>query len=144
MQVDERMVWKTLLESPHVCVVVTGVDGTIQFFNKGAENMLGYKAEEMVGKQKAFSFHDPSEAERHAQELQQAFGVKVGAGREGVISGPLITGQPEEHIWTYTRKDGSHYKGLTSLQILRDAKGEMQGFFAVSIPIPEALEKRMG
>ena len=140
--IDERWLAKAILDSPHVGVSVTGVDGVIRFFSKGSENLTGYKAEEAVGKIKGIALIDPSDTEKHAEELRKLYGVPVGAGREGVISGPLLTGQPEEHVWTFIRKDGSRYKGLTSLRILRDDKGEMQGFLAVTIPVPaEIVEK---
>jgi PAS domain-containing protein len=135
-----RWMWHSILESPQICVIATGLDGLIRTFNKGAENLLGYKAEEMIGKQKSILFHDPEEARQHAAELKKAYGVAVGEGREGIISGPLITGEPEGHIWTYIRKDGGRRKVLMSLSILRDEDGKMQGFLGISIPVPEDQE----
>lgn len=133
----ERAVVRAILENPHVSVIATGQDGIIRFFNKGAENLLGYKAEEMVGKQKTLVFTDPAEAAEHAAELSRQYGVAVGAGREGVITGPTITGEPEDRVWTYIRKDGSRRKVLMSLNILRDEGGKMQGYIGISIPAPE-------
>jgi PAS domain S-box-containing protein len=140
---DERWLAKAILENPHVGVVVTGVDGVIRFFNKGLENLSGYKAEEVVGKVRGIALMDPADVEKHAEELRKLYGVPVGPGREGVISGPMLTGEPEEHVWTFVRKDGSRYKGLMSLRILRDDKGEMQGFLAVSIPLPKEIAEKV-
>lgn len=133
----ERAVLRAVLENPHVSVVATGQDGVIRFFNKGAENLLGYTAEEMIGKQKTMIFTDPAETEQHAAELSREYGVAVAAGREGVITGPTIKGEPEDRVWTYIRKDGSRRKVLMSLNILRDEAGKMQGFIGISIPLPE-------
>ena len=137
---DERELGRAVLASPHVCVITTGDDGLIRTFNKGAENVLGYKADELIGKQRTLIFLKPGEAERHAQELATRYGVPVGGGREAVISGPMITGQPEENIWTWVAKDGSPRKVLMSLHILRDDKGAMAGFLGVSIPVPAEME----
>jgi len=134
----ERAVVRAILENPHVSVIATGQDGIIRFFNKGAENLLGYKAEEMIGKQKTMVFTDPAETAQHAAELSRQYGVAVGQGREGVITGPTITGEPEDRVWTYVRKDGSKRKVLMSLNILRDDAGKMQGFIGISIPVPES------
>ncbi|HEV2114339.1 MAG TPA: PAS domain S-box protein [Terriglobales bacterium] len=133
----ERSAVRAILEHPHVSVIATGQDGTIRFFNRGAENLLGYKAEEMVDKQKTLVFADPAEAAQHAEELSRQYGVAVSGGREGIISGPTITGEPEDRIWTYIRKDGSRRKVLMSLNILRDESGKMQGYIGISIPLPE-------
>ena len=141
---DDRWLAKAILENPHIAVIVTGVDGVIRLFNKGAENLTGYKAEEIVGKMKGIALMDSQDVEKHAEELRKLYGVPVGPGREGVISGPLLTGEPEEHVWTFVRKDGSGYKGLMSLRILRDDKGEMQGFLAVSIPVPQEIVEKLG
>jgi|SRR5437588_7797162 len=131
-----RAVVRAILENPHVSVIATGQDGIIQFFNKGAENLLGYKAEEMVGKQKSTRFVDEKDAALHAEELSRQYGVAVGAGREGIITGPTITGEPEERTWTFIRKDGGRQKALVSLTILRDDDGKMQGYIGISIPVP--------
>lgn len=133
----ERAIVRAIFENPHVSVIATGQDGVIRFFNKGAENLLGYKAEEMVGKQKTLVFADPAEAAQHAAELSRQYGVAVGGGREGIITGPTITGEPEDRVWTYIRKDGSRRKVLMSLNILRDEGGKMQGYIGISIPVPE-------
>ena len=138
----ERAVVRAILENPHVSVIATGEDGIIQFFNKGAENLLGYKAEEMVGKQKSTLFVDAKDAALHAEELSRQYGVAVGAGREGIITGPTITGEPEERTWTFIRKDGGRRKALVSLTILRDDDGKMQGYIGISIPVPDgSLQK---
>ena len=138
----ERAVVRAILENPHVSVIATGEDGIIQFFNKGAENLLGYKAEEMVGKQKSTLFVDAKDAALHAEELSRQYGVAVGAGREGIITGPTITGEPEERTWTFIRKDGGRRKALVSLTILRGDDGKMQGYIGISIPVPDgSLQK---
>jgi PAS domain-containing protein len=134
----ERAVVRAILEHPHVSVIATGQDGIIRFFNKGAENLLGYTAEEMVGKQKSVIIADPAEAAEHAAELSREYGVAVGAGREGIITGPTLTGEPEDRVWTYIRKDGGRRKVLMSLNILRDEGGKMQGYIGISIPLPES------
>jgi len=136
---EQRALARAVLENPRVCVVTTGTDGIIHSFNAGAENLLGYKADEVIGKLKALNFHDPAEAKQHADELSRQYGVAVGEGRAGVITGPTITGQSEERVWTYIGKNGSRHKVLMSLSILRDDNGKMQGFLGISIPLPEKI-----
>nr|NIW43141.1 PAS domain S-box protein [candidate division Zixibacteria bacterium]NIX54723.1 PAS domain S-box protein [candidate division Zixibacteria bacterium] len=47
---QKKTALQNILESPSaVCILGTDLKGNIIFWNKGAENMLGYTAEEMVG-----------------------------------------------------------------------------------------------
>ena len=134
---EQRALARAVLENPHLCIVSGDIEGTIRTFSVGAENLLGYKAEEVVGKRKAFSLYDPAEAKQHAEELSRQYGVAVAEGRAGVITGPTLTGQSEERVWTYIAKDGGRHKVLMSLSILRDDSGKMQGFLGISIPLPK-------
>src|SRR5438309_4898711 len=93
---EQRALARAVLENPRVCVVTTGTDGIIHSFNAGAENLLGYKADKVIGKLKAINFHDPAEAKQHAGEVSRKYGAAVGEGSAGVIARRRITGQSEE------------------------------------------------
>ncbi len=45
----------------HVTIIGTDTNGIITHFNKGAENLLGYKAFEIIGKTTPYIFHVPDE-----------------------------------------------------------------------------------
>ena len=54
-----------------IAIVACDPGGLITFFNSGAEKMLGYKAEEMVGKHTPAIFHLESEMEQRGRELTE-------------------------------------------------------------------------
>ena len=51
---------KAVLDSAsHMAIVATDKRGIITVFNKGAENLLGYRADEVIGRLTPLVFHDP-------------------------------------------------------------------------------------
>src|SRR5262249_1236030 len=50
-------------------IIATDANGLITVFNRGAERMFGYPAEEMVGKETPLMLHDPDEVAARAAEL---------------------------------------------------------------------------
>ena len=61
-----------------VSIIATDSQGLITVFNKGAEHMLGYSAEEMIGKQTPASFHLSEEVVAHSRSLTARFGREIG------------------------------------------------------------------
>ena len=88
-----------LLDSASGTVIVaTDAVGRITHYNAGAEQLLGYTAEEVVG-QNPVMFHTPEEIARHAQH----FGVP--ADHVSVVLAMVEAG--ERRDWEFTHKDGS-------------------------------------
>jgi PAS domain-containing protein len=58
----------------HVSIIAGDPQGRITVFNHGAEQMLGYTAEEMVGKQTPALFHLESEMAARSRELTEEMG----------------------------------------------------------------------
>ena len=60
-----------LIESSVDGIIVTDMKGDILIFNKGAENLLGYKAEEVMGKMNIRSIYPPGVAEEVMAEDEE-------------------------------------------------------------------------
>jgi PAS domain S-box-containing protein len=108
-------------------------EGLITVFNSGAERMLGYTAEEVVGKQTPVIFHLESEIIQRGRELTEELGRPVQG--LAVFEVKVLDGQPEVREWTYVRKDGSHLLVQLTVSANRDAKGEIIASVGVSIDI---------
>jgi len=127
-----------LQASTHAAIIATDLEGTITVFNSGAERMLGYAADEMIGRTTRLAFHLPSEVKARATQLSEQcgraiddFGAVVDAARHGGV---------EEREWTYVRKDGSHLTVLLAVTPLRDATGLTTGYVGVSRDITESKQ----
>ena len=58
-----------LQSSSSISIVSTDLGGNVLFWNKGAENIFGYRAEEMVGKEKINILYPDDQAKQIAKEL---------------------------------------------------------------------------
>lgn len=126
-----------ILASVPQAIIVTNVDGTITVFSPGAEKMLGYPADEIVGKQTPLVLHDPDEVRKQARRMSDELGDSVSPGFEAFVARIRVDGQPDEHEWTMIRKDGSRLTVLLAIAPLRGARGELSGFLGVATDVTE-------
>jgi len=119
----------------HSSFISVDLTGNITAFNPGAELMLGYSADEMIGNHTPTLFHLASEIEERGKELSALYGIPI-SGFE-VFVHKARTGEHEEREWTYVRKDGTHL--LVSLVVtpVYDDHGILLGFLGVARDITE-------
>jgi diguanylate cyclase (GGDEF)-like protein/PAS domain S-box-containing protein len=122
---------QAVLDGADYSIISTDRSGTIVSFNRAAQRMLGYSAEEVVGKATPQKFHDPEEIRRYAAELSREFGEPVEPGFE-VLVAKARRGQLEEHEWSHLRKDGSRFPVRLSVTPLRGLDGSIEGFMGVT------------
>lgn len=77
-----------------ISVIATDMNGVITLFNAGAEAVLGYSAEEMVGKATPESFHLASEVEGHGQRLSEQYGREIRGFDVFVQKGHRVSAAP--------------------------------------------------
>jgi PAS domain S-box-containing protein len=128
---------RTILDNVAHGIVSTTADGIISSLNPAAERLLGYSAEEVVGKLTPVGWHDPEEIARRALQLSEELGQTVLPGFD-VFSARLLRNLPEENEWTFIRKDGTRVPVLLSVSALRDeSSGQVTGFVGLSYDITE-------
>ena len=118
-----------------VAIIATDVDGTIRLFNEGAERMLGYSADEVVGKQSPAIFHVGEEVEKRGRQLSAAFGKQI--SRFQVFVHILEGDGSEIREWTYIRKDGSRLDVSLVVTGMRDDSGKISGYLGIAVDITE-------
>ena len=118
-----------------VSIIATDPVGTITIFNRGAELMLGYGSEEVIGKQTPALFHLADEVEERGRALSQVLGRRV-HGFEVFTSCIDVEGYENEE-WIYIHKDGHHIIVSLSLSVVRGETGEIIGFLGVAEDVTE-------
>ncbi len=131
-----------ILDAAGVSITAVTPEGVFTHFNKAAERMLGYSAEEMVGRQTAGILHDPEEVEARAKALSQELGYEVKPGLEAYVA-RVRRGVTDEGRWTYIRKDGSRFPVLLSLTAIRDEKSTITGYIGIASDISELEQKSL-
>lgn len=119
-------------------MIATDKNGIITSFNNKSEQMLGYKASEVVGVYTPEIFHDKDEVIARAKEFSDELNQQVDAGFE-VFVVKTDKNLPNEHIWTYIAKDGKRIKIRLSVTALKDSKDQIFGYIGVAEDITEKL-----
>lgn len=125
--------------SDEVAVIATDTDGIITLFNTGAERLLGYRAEEVLGHANPGIFHDPDEMAAYLAPLADA------QGRAPTIFQALTAqaqGQTFSRQWTFLRKDGQRRQVRLSISRMDGTDGERIGYVGMAIDITEILQAR--
>ena len=120
---------RLLGETDSVAVICTNRVGTVTIFNRGAEELLGYSAAEVVGRVNASIFLDQEEVAARAAEL--------GVAADGGVFHRAYAGELDEGTWTHVRKDGSKVELLLTMRAVIDPFGEVEGFIGVARDISE-------
>lgn len=115
-------------------IIATDVSGLITVFNKAAQAMLGYGADEIVGVCTPSQFHLPTEVHARAQQFSAELGQALVPGFE-VFVAKTLQGLSNEHEWTYVRKDGTQFPVLLNVTALKDAAGAVTGFLGIAVNI---------
>jgi PAS domain S-box-containing protein len=105
--------------------IATDLDGLITWFSPGAEQLLGYSGEEVVGRLTPMPFHESREVQTRAQELDVAPGYQV------VTHAVELGTDQDTRDWTYVRRDGSRLTVSLSVTAVRDPDGHPQSFLSV-------------
>jgi len=134
MHVRDAQRLQTVLDgATNVSVIATNTDGMITIFNSGAENLLGYTSEELVGRNTLGIFHLASEIAARGLELTQELGKPV-QGFDVFVE-KAKNGGHDEREWTYVRKDGSHFTVNLVVTALKDPDGAVGGFVGVAMDV---------
>ena len=105
--------------------IATDLEGVITWFSPGAEQLLGYSAEDVVGRTTPMPFHESREILARAQRLRVSPGYDV-------VTHPVAHGADQDtRDWTYVRKDGSRLTVSVSVTAVRDDDGSPMSFLSV-------------
>lgn len=127
---------RTILDNAAYSIISASPEGIVSSFNRAAERLLGYSAEEVVGKLTPISWHDPEEVAQRALHLSEELGEAIQPGFEVFTSRPRRN-LAEEGEWTYIRKDGSRVAVLLSITALRNERGVITGFVGLAYDLTE-------
>lgn len=114
-------------------IIATDKNGLITVFNRGAEKILGYSAQEMVGRQTPLILHLEQEIDLRRKEINELSGHSVTGFETFTFVAKANTSEQRE--WTYVKKDGTHIAVKLVVTAQRDASGEVSGYLGIAIDI---------
>ncbi len=127
---------KAVLISSGAMIIATDQDGIITLFNKAAEDSLGYKADEVIGKFTPTLFHDSEETKKIALKYSEELEKEITPGFEVYVAKSRKS-LPNKNEWTYVKKNGTRFPVSLSITSFRNRKNEITGFLGVAVDISE-------
>jgi diguanylate cyclase (GGDEF)-like protein/PAS domain S-box-containing protein len=118
-----------------VAIIATDLRGVINTFNAGAEQMLGFKSEDVLGRLTLDSLHLESELDARAATLSMAMGKRIPPSQAMLVERP--DHQHEAREWTLKRRDGSQLTVNMLATVLLDDHGLWVGHLAIYLDITE-------
>jgi PAS domain S-box-containing protein len=118
---ESHELFKAVLDGTDYAIFASDAKGISTVFNRGAERMLGYKAEEEIGTPVAMvagKLRIPEEIAERSQKFLKQYGHPPVGGQ--LFQLPLDSDGPYGMEWTYVRKDGSRLSVAVSVSMMEN------------------------
>ncbi|MFE3866614.1 PAS domain S-box protein [Flavobacterium sp. LS2P90] len=132
-----------ILNSAEFSIIATDLDGTIKEFNRGAEILLGYTADEVVGKKTPAFMHVIEEVVKRAEDLTIELDEKIEPGFDVFVIKAKKFGIADSHEWTYVRKDGGTFPIQLSVTAIKNSLDEVTGYLGIAKDITKEKEAEL-
>ena len=124
--------FQAILDSANYAIIATDSTGLITVYNRAAERMLGYPAEDVIGKERPMMWHEPKDIHEEAV----ARGLLNHPGFDIFIAQAENFATREYERFCIT-KDGRRIPVLSSVSAIRNPNGEITGFLAIAHDITD-------
>jgi len=131
---------KIILNSTNYAIFTKDINGFVSSFNNGAEEMFGYKKEEMIGKESTDRFHESDEFEKRRKELNELHNIDLKNGLE-VLLYETENGLDQKRAYNLIRKDGSKFKAVLTVSTLKKMNGDIEGYMTIARDVTEERQK---
>ena len=107
-------------------IISTTINGLITSFDKTAEQLLGYRSEEIIGKHSPVMFHDVKELTRRVGLSSDGKDISIQGDFNAIVAQALV--RPSEGRWTYIHRNGERIPVRLTITALPDGAGVIGGF----------------
>ncbi len=133
--------YQEIFDSAGPMVITIGLDGAIAQINPAAQRLLGYFAEELVGKPRTAEILAPGEGPRLVAELQRLTGIEPDPDLPGDklldVLVDTVRRMPPSQVPSFEgqfrRKDGSLFPVTFHMSSLRDEQAALKGLVVVAL-----------
>ncbi len=127
----ERYLVSNIVDSATgVAIIVTDETGRVVRFNPGAERLLGYATEEMVGRRTSFLHSEAAIADKAAE---------LGVAADYVSVVRAMVGEPVGALIRVLRKDGTERTHSITVTQLNDPRGRPTGYLSTSEDVTDVV-----
>ena len=122
---DQNRFYAKLLESVEQAIIATDVDGRITYFNRGAEELYGWRSEEVRGKS-ILDVTVPRPSHAQGRQIMEA----------------LSRGQSWSGDFLAQKRDGTRFMAHVKDSPVQNEAGDLIGVIGVSHDVTETVEAR--
>lgn len=127
---------KAILDSSSFAIISTDFNGLVKTFNKGAEGMLGIKAEEVIDKTNIISLFLEEEIKDKAARLSAELNYAIEPGFSVFVE-KLGSTNVDENEWTLVHKNLNNLITSVTATTLKDNLGEITGYLFIGTNITD-------
>lgn len=127
-EIDDQELYRQLVRDCNDAIIFSDREGVIRLWNKGAEEMLGFSAEEALGRSLDLIIPENQRA-RHWEGYFKVMRTGTTRYAKDLLAAPAL------------RKDGSRISTEFSMTIIRDAGGGVAGTVAVMRDVTARWQK---
>ena len=128
---------EAIINAAEVSIISTDTKGIITSFNRAAENLLGYSADEVIGKTTLVMLHDGIELIERASALSEELGVDVDPNFEALSFKAQLLKSADRDEWTYIHKNGNRVPVQLSITGLWDENDKLIGYAGIATDMSE-------
>ncbi|GFO62841.1 PAS domain S-box protein [Geomonas paludis] len=127
-EMNEQELYRQLVQNCNDAIIFSDREGLIRLWNKGAEEMLGFSAEEALG-QSLDIFIPENQRPRHWEGYYRVMETGTTRYAKELLAAPAL------------KKDGTRISTEFSMTIIRDAEGKVAGTVAVMRDVTARWQK---
>jgi PAS domain S-box-containing protein len=127
---------EVIIQTTDLSIISTDAQGVITSFNRGAEKLLGYSAEDVIGKLTLQLFHDQQEVVERTESLNRDLGLNLSPGFQTFVVRVQDKETPDRQEWTYIHKNGRRFPVILSISSLWENE-EIVGYAGIASEISE-------
>ncbi len=122
---------RRVIDSAHVAIIGADAQGCINLFNPGAERLLGYRPDDVMGRPTRMLHSDGAVSEK---------ALELGLADDFVQVARLLAepGHAGEHL-RFLRQDGTERTHAITLSPLRDSRGQVTGYVSSSVDVTDEV-----
>lgn len=126
-----------ILDSTEQSIITRDKSGFITHMNKGAEKMLGYSLEELMGMKTPNAFHIESQIINRAKVLSKELNTKIEPDFNAFVAKANLVGI-DRNEWTFVKKDGTTITVDLIVTPIKNEKNEISGYTFVGSDISQS------
>ncbi|EGM78928.1 PAS domain S-box/PAS domain S-box [Rheinheimera sp. A13L] len=136
-----NLLFKNVLASASdFAIMATDMQGTIQLFNRGAELLLGYSADEIMGQATPLLFHSAEELARRLGAVDEKHPLLSSPDFQSLIE--LSEHNEGFREWCYLHKEGLKIDVNLVITVMRDDKHQLVGYLFIATDITLQKQKQ--